>query len=51
MKRLKNFEWFKFNNEVTIENLLKYLVNKLIQRDSSNHSDLSNIIVDIRKYK
>jgi hypothetical protein len=44
---LKEHDWFKFDKRPTTENILKYLVNKLAERNSSNHYDVSNYIKNI----
>ncbi|CAF0708647.1 unnamed protein product [Brachionus calyciflorus] len=49
IKNLKNYDWFlKFNSEYTLDNLIRFLVNKLIERDVTNHSDISNLLLEIR---
>ncbi len=44
---LKEHDWFKLEKRPTIENILKYLVNKLAERNNSNHNDVSNYIRQI----
>lgn len=50
LKRLKEQDWFKQPNEVTVETLTKYLINKLIERDPSNHEIISSFIKEIKAY-
>ena len=47
--RLLDYNWFKVLTEVNVENVVKYLINKLIERDSTNHTVICEIIKEINE--
>lgn len=50
IKRLKSYEWFKTKEDLNVESIIRILVNKLIERDPSNHEIIVNMLIDIKKY-
>lgn len=47
--RLLDYTWFKILPEVNVENVIKYLVNRLIERDPTNHTIISEVIKEINE--
>ena len=47
---LKAHDWFKFNKELNLENILRYLVSKLAERNPLNHFDVSTYIIEMISY-
>ncbi len=47
--KLTDYAWFKPVSELNIENVLKFLTNKLIERDSSNHTVVCEFLKEINQ--
>ncbi len=47
LNSLIKYEWFKANDFTTIESIVRQLVNKLIERDPTNHGIITNYLVKI----
>jgi hypothetical protein len=46
-KLLSGYDWFYMRNEFTLENVVKALLNKLIERNPNNHTIIFNILIDV----
>jgi hypothetical protein len=47
---LQEYDWFKYEDGMSIADILKQLVNQLIVRNPANHSTLTSFIIRIYKY-
>jgi hypothetical protein len=51
LKRLSEHSWFKYNSlEPNLDSLVKYLVNKLEERDASNHAEICSYVKEISEF-
>ncbi len=45
--RLSEYNWFYMRDELTLENMVKVLVNKLIERNPANHAIIVDALMEI----